>query len=57
MWRPFPGSSDSARYGVAKRALNFRAWLEARLVSSLPVIPGREAEVVLDPSGGSRLSA
>ena len=38
-WRPLPGSSDSARYGVAKRALNFRAWVTARLVSSVPVIP------------------
>ena len=28
-----------ARYGVAMRALNFRAWVTARLVSSVPLIP------------------
>ena len=28
-----------ARYGVAVRAPNFRAWVTARLVSSVPLIP------------------
>ena len=34
-----PGSRESARYGVAVRALNLRAWVTARLVSSVPLIP------------------
>ncbi len=34
-----PARSDSARYGVAVRASNLRAWVTARLVSSVPLIP------------------
>ena len=34
-----PGSSERARYGVAVRALNLRAWVTARPVSSVPLIP------------------
>ena len=52
-----PGSSATARYGVAVRALNLRAWVTARLVSSEPADPGREAEVVLDPARGAGLPA
>ena len=37
--RPLPGSRERARYGVAVRALNLRAWVTARLVSSVPLIP------------------
>ena len=57
MWRSSPGSSERARYGVAVRALNLRACVTARLVSSEPLIPGREAEVVLDPARRARLAA
>ena len=52
-----PGSSETARYGVAVRALNFRACVTARLVSSVPADAGRKAEVVLDPARGGGLSA
>jgi hypothetical protein len=39
MCRSPSGVSDFARYGVAVRAPNLRAWVTARLVSSLPLIP------------------
>ena len=39
------------------RALNLRAWVTARLVSSVPLMPGGEAEVVLDPAGRAGLAA
>ena len=42
---------------MAKRALNFRAWVTARLVSSVAADPGREAEVVLDPPRRAGLTA
>ena len=47
---------DVRGYGVAGLAPNFRAWVTARPVSSVPVIPSREAEVVLDPARGSGLT-
>jgi len=38
-WRSEPGDSPTARYGVAVRAPNLRAWVIARVVSSLPEMP------------------
>ena len=39
MCRSAPGSSATARYGVAVRAPNLRAWVIARVVSSEPLMP------------------
>ena len=39
MRRSAPGTSAAAQYGTAVRALNLRAWVIARLVSSVPLIP------------------
>ena len=56
-WRPFPASSQRARYGVAVRASEL-ARLGHRAAGQLGAAdPGGKAEVVLDPAGGSGLAA
>src|SRR6201993_4340251 len=60
-WRPSPGSIPTARYGVAGRAPNFRAWETARLPSPGPPIPAGDPREVsirrppppLAPGGGA----